>query len=194
MNELATLLYGPDVAATLVPRIDALIQEYTLRIRRELEKHPPAPIDQKTALLITYGDQVTDNNETPLHTLAEFLDAHARGVVSGVHILPFYPFSSDDGFSVMDYYAVDPKLGTWADVARVGEHFNLMFDAVINHASAQGDWFSGFLRDDARLFYRRGRGPRPVAGDSPAGAATFDKCRDSVGHETRVDDIQRRPN
>jgi hypothetical protein len=82
------------------------------------------------------------------NTLAAFLDAHAPEILTGVHILPFYPYSSDDGFSVMDYYAVDPGLGTWDDVARVGAHFDLMFDAVINHASAQGTWFQKFLQDE----------------------------------------------
>jgi sucrose phosphorylase len=70
-------------------------------------------------------------------------------VVSGIHILPFYPWSSDDGFSVKDYRAVDPALGGWRDVERLGHSFRLMFDGVINHASAQGTWFQSFLRDEA---------------------------------------------
>ncbi|MCC7162287.1 MAG: sugar phosphorylase [Anaerolineae bacterium] len=148
MKELLNLLYGGAAAEELEPRIDALLREYAPRIQDAVRKHPPPPIDQKTALLITYGDQVTSENATPLRTLGEFLDAQARDILSGVHILPFYPFSSDDGFSVKEYYAVDERLGTWDDVARVGEHFDLMFDAVINHVSAQGEWFQGFLRDD----------------------------------------------
>jgi sucrose phosphorylase len=125
------------------------MQSYAPRIDAA-SRVPPAPVDQKTALLITYGDQVTTAGASPLRTLAEFLDAHAQGTVSGVHLLPFYPFTSDDGFSVTDYYAVDPRLGTWEDVARVGEHFDLMFDAVINHVSAQSAWFEGFRGDDPR--------------------------------------------
>jgi sucrose phosphorylase len=70
------------------------------------------------------------------------------GVVSGIHILPFYPSSSDDGFSVMDYRAVDPALGTWQDIERMGESFQLMFDCVINHTSVQGEWFQAFLKDE----------------------------------------------
>jgi sucrose phosphorylase len=56
-------------------------------------------------------------------------------VVNGVHLLPFYPYSSDDGFSVIDYKQVNPALGVWDDVARVGQNF-LMFGSVINHISA----------------------------------------------------------
>src|SRR5262249_24314943 len=72
----------------------------------------------------------------------------AAGAVSGVHILPFYPSTSDDGFSVADYRAVDPELGTWDDVCRLGRRFDLMFDGVFNHVSAHSEWFQSFLRDD----------------------------------------------
>ncbi len=63
-----------------------------------------------------------------------------------VHILPFYPYSSDDGFSVIDYREVDPALGSWQDIARIGADCGLIFDAVINHVSRQSAWFQGFLR------------------------------------------------
>jgi glycosidase len=86
----------------------------------------------------------------PLKVLAEFSRAHLAGLVSGIHILPFYPSTSDDGFSVQDYRAVDPALGDWDDVAELGRDFRLMFDAVINHISAGSDWFRGFLAGDPR--------------------------------------------
>lgn len=105
-------------------------------------------LTQHDALLITYGDQVQAPASAPLRTLAAFCRRYLRGVVSGVHILPFYPSSSDDGFAVMDYRSVDPALGTWDDVADLGQDFRLMFDAVINHASSRGAWFRGFLQDD----------------------------------------------
>jgi glycosidase len=102
------------------------------------------------SILITYGDQLHDADQPPLRTLAEFCDTHLRGVVDGIHLLPFYPYSSDDGFSVIDYKQVNPALGTWDDVARVNQHFHLMFDGVINHISAQSEWFAAFLRDDPK--------------------------------------------
>ncbi len=102
------------------------------------------------AILITYGDQLREPDRAPLRTLADFCNQHLRGVVSGVHILPFYPYSSDDGFSVLDYRQVDPALGDWGDVTRLRQHFRLMFDGVINHVSAQSEWFTAFLRDDAK--------------------------------------------
>jgi sucrose phosphorylase len=91
---------------------------------------------------------VRAEGEVPLHTLPEFCEAHLREAVSGVHILPHFPFTSDDGYSVTDYFKVNPDLGGWEDVARLGESFELMFDAVFNHMSAQGEWFQKFLADD----------------------------------------------
>ncbi len=70
-------------------------------------------------------------------------------MVSGVHILPFFPWSSDDGFAVVDYRRVAPEYGDWDDVARLGKHFRLMFDAVINHISTRSEWFQAFLRGEA---------------------------------------------
>ncbi len=99
-------------------------------------------------MLITYGDQVQASGRAHLQTLAEFCETHLRGVVSGIHILPFYSWSSDDGFSVKDYRAVDPALGGWSDIERLCKSFRLMFDGVINHASVQGEWFQKFLRDE----------------------------------------------
>ncbi|MEO0779537.1 MAG: alpha-amylase family glycosyl hydrolase, partial [Bacteroidota bacterium] len=68
--------------------------------------------------------------------------------INSVHLLPFYPYSSDDGFSVVDYYRVNPELGTWEDIQQLSEDYQLMFDAVINHISQASDWFQGFLAGD----------------------------------------------
>ncbi|MDP1546173.1 MAG: alpha-amylase family glycosyl hydrolase [Anaerolineales bacterium] len=139
-----TELYGAERTAEIHDRLLMLIERYRGRI--------PQPVDpsltEKDSLLITYGDQVRENKKAHLQTLSEFCEAHLRDVVSGVHILPFYPWSSDDGFSVKDYRAVDPDLGAWQDVEELGKSFRLMFDGVINHASAQGEWFQKFLCDE----------------------------------------------
>ena len=107
-------------------------------------------LSQRDALLITYVDQVSEAGEPPLSTLAEFCARHLKGIVSGIHLLPFYPWSSDDGFSVKDFVAVEPSYGSWKDIAQLGADFELMFDAVFNHVSAQGEWFQRFLADDPR--------------------------------------------
>jgi glucosylglycerate phosphorylase len=147
-----TFLYGPAVAGPVEDRLRQLLRAHLPeRPRSAAEtRRRVLPLTQRDSLLITYGDQVHEPDEAPLHTLGEFLEEHAAGAVSGVHVLPFYPSSSDDGFSVIDYRTVDPALGTWDDVCRLGRRFDLMFDAVFNHVSARSEWFQGFLRDDPR--------------------------------------------
>lgn len=148
---LLTRLYG-DEAETVHTRLLLILAAHRgSPPRPRAAGLPLAPAD---ALLITYGDQLTRRAaagqpaEPPLHTLAEFCAATLPGLVSGVHLLPFYPSSSDDGFSVVDYRAVDPALGGWDDVARFAPRYRLMFDAVINHLSAQSAWFRAFLSGD----------------------------------------------
>ena len=100
---------------------------------------------EKTSLLITYADSLLRENEVPLQTLHTFLNTHLKDGLSGVHLLPFFPFSSDDGFSVMDYYEVREDLGTWNDIRDIGCDFDIMSDMVLNHASAKGTWFQKYL-------------------------------------------------
>ena len=104
---------------------------------------------ERDALLITYGDSVIDGVHKPLALLHDFLKRHMKGVVNGVHILPFFPWTSDDGFAVTDYRKVDGKLGDWADITRIGQDFHLMSDLVLNHVSSQSGWFNEFLQDHA---------------------------------------------
>jgi glycosidase len=141
---LLARIYGADLACQVDSRLQTLIQRYRGQIL------PPAEpcLSERDAILITYGDQVQRAGKPHLQTLADFCEAHLNGMVSGIHILPFYPWSSDDGFSVMDYRLVDPALGDWGDVERLGRSFRLMVDGVVNHASVQGAWFQAFLRDE----------------------------------------------
>ena len=138
-----TYLYGDEAAASLLGRVEALLEAYHARIPAQ-----EAALSERDSILITYGDQVQTSNEKPLQTLHTFCNQYIRDIVSGIHILPFYPWTSDDGFSVKDYRQVDPALGEWQDVAAMHDHFRLMFDLVINHISSQSDWFQGFLNDD----------------------------------------------
>jgi sucrose phosphorylase len=103
--------------------------------------------DQRDALVITYGDSILREGEAPLQTLKGWLDRHADGMLTGVHILPFYPWSSDDGFAVIDYLQVNDKLGSWEDVLAIGAKYTLMADLVINHCSGSSEWFRNFLQD-----------------------------------------------
>ena len=146
VHPLLVQLYGEQTGTALVGQIAALVDGYSDRL--------PAPcatmLDQRDAVLITYADQVQAAGMPPLRVLSEFCDAHCAGLVSTIHILPFYPWSSDDGFSVIDYRRVDPRFGGWADVNALSNRFRLMFDAVINHISVRSAWFEGMLHGDAR--------------------------------------------
>lgn len=102
------------------------------------------------ALIITYADQIHAPGECPLVTLRKFLTEYAP-FVSNLHLLPFYPYTSDDGFGVVDYLAVRDDVGSWQDVENLAEDVSLMFDAVINHVSASSPWIRGFLDGDERF-------------------------------------------
>ncbi len=100
---------------------------------------------ERDAVLITYGDSIIDDSHPPLEILDDFLTRYMTDTVSGVHILPFFPFSSDDGFAVIDYTEVNSKLGTWGHIRHIAKSFKLMSDLVLNHASSQHTWFFQFL-------------------------------------------------
>ena len=104
---------------------------------------------QSDVVLITYADQVRAEGRTPLRAQLDFLLDHTLDeVIQCVHLLPFCPYTSDDGFSVVDYLAVDPESGTWDDIANLGDSFDLMFDLVLNHASQKHEWFQRYLNGD----------------------------------------------
>jgi sucrose phosphorylase len=111
--------------------------------------------DETHSLVITYGDSVLQEGTKPLQTLKRFLDKYLRSSISGVHILPFYPFTSDDGFSVMDYSSVNESLGDWNHINTIANDYALMADLVINHCSARSLWFENFTkgRDPGRGFF-----------------------------------------
>ncbi len=106
--------------------------------------------NEKDTVLITYGDSIKNNNERPLQTLKSFLDTNLKEELSVVHILPFFPYSSDDGFSVIDFRKVNPELGDWNDVKNLTRNFDLMADLVINHASSKSEWFRNFLKQNGK--------------------------------------------
>ena len=138
-------IYSRRDAISCLGGIEKLVEHYRERINSF-----PYTQTEKDVILIAYGDHITDQAEKPLATLKKFLDKFCQNKINSVHILPFYPWSSDDGFSVIDYTAVDPELGTWEDVSAIGEDFRIMCDAVVNHISAESNWFKKYLENDPR--------------------------------------------
>jgi sucrose phosphorylase len=99
---------------------------------------------ERDCMVITYGNSIRDGQHKPLDLLRDFLTRHLKGVINGVHILPFFPFTSDDGFAVTDYRTVNPTLGDWPDIQRIAKQFKLMSDLVLNHVSSQSTWFNEY--------------------------------------------------
>jgi len=133
-----------DISRRLVERLEQFLHSSATQPPSVGQEKP----SEKTAVLITYADQITEPGIAPLRTLTDIAHRLLRGRITDLHILPFFPYSSDDGFSVIDYEAVDPALGTWDDIHHLAERFGLMLDLVINHISSQSRWFQGFLRDE----------------------------------------------
>lgn len=103
---------------------------------------------EEDVILITYADSVIKDNQPPLQSLKVFLDDNIKGAINSVHILPFFPYSSDDGFSVIDYSAVNESVGEWSDIESISSQYHLMADLVINHCSSQSAWFNNFIKGD----------------------------------------------
>lgn len=110
ISDRLIFLYGDEVARDVLPRLARLMNQYAETIRTT---PPPraGELTERDIMLITYPDQVREANALPLETLEKFLSQHVSNLISDVHLLPFYPSSSDDGFSVEDYRTVDPAFG-----------------------------------------------------------------------------------
>lgn len=142
LQQILAGVYSPAQLKELLPNLIRLADNF------KTPENPKGWVSQKDAMLITYGDSIKDGEQAPLQTLHEFLNKNVNSALSAVHILPFYPYTSDDGFSVTDYWKINPELGNWQDVQSLSSDFDLMFDGVINHISAKSDWFQGYLKGE----------------------------------------------
>ena len=155
-KSILSFLYSRETAEKTLPELLAIIGGYkpkTQSVKSDL------PFTHKDAFLITYGDMLSSDSgaakpETGLARLRRFLEKRNNGSFSYLHILPFHPYSSDDGFSVIDYREIDSRFGSWDDIERFKSltanngKLKLAFDFVVNHGSVQSGWFKGFLKND----------------------------------------------
>ncbi len=144
MESRLRFIYKEQYSQTILNQLTKIISGYNLQVK-SLPKW-----DEKDVVLITYGDSIKAKNELPLRTLKSFLKTNLKEQLSVIHILPFFPYSSDDGFSVIDFRKVNPRLGDWEDIEALNQDFDLMVDLVINHASSQGKWFQNFLKQKGK--------------------------------------------
>ncbi|NCX67766.1 MAG: alpha-amylase [Betaproteobacteria bacterium] len=103
--------------------------------------------DESDVALITYLDTFYNNDEKNIQTLEQVLNTYLQDNVSIIHLLPFFPYSSDDGFAVIDYLKIKKGLATWSDIKKLSLKYKIMADLVINHCSSQSEWFQQFLNN-----------------------------------------------
>jgi sucrose phosphorylase len=135
-------LYGDDRAPAIRQHILRMLQTHR-QLRTRSVKQPYW--SHRDIVLITYGDSIHTPHRTPLQTLGAFLNRHLPDAFSMLHLLPIFPYSSDDGFSVTDFRAVNPELGNWEDVAALESCYDLVIDLVLNHCSRENLWFIDFI-------------------------------------------------
>jgi len=141
-------LYGKDKAQNIFKKINELIGRYQKNSTSKITKADF--LNEKDVVLITYGDNIQATNKNPLQSLFKFSDEYLDRAINIIHILPFYPYSSDGGFSVIDYKKVNPALGDWKDIEDISQKFNLMFDLVANHISPKSVWFKEYLKGNPK--------------------------------------------
>ena len=151
-----SFIYGEAVAKAYMPELERILCVYYAHkslemIEKEKDFVHQERFTEKDVIIITYGDLLKGKDRSPLATLAKFCDTYLEGTINTLHILPFFPYSSDRGFSIVDFESVDPNLGTWADIEDLESRYQLMFDGVINHMSSKSRWFQEFL--NGNMYY-----------------------------------------
>ncbi len=141
IKSLISLVYGDSFSEM---QLESLSEKISSAANVISEKRK-SDWDEKDVVLITYADQFYNEGENALPVFTRFYNKWLSRSFSHVHLLPFYPWSSDDGFSVIDYHDVAPETGTWQDVAELKQFTSLMFDFVCNHMSAKSQWFAHYL-------------------------------------------------
>ncbi len=130
---------------------DQLVNKTLFIMEISTDHSPPKNLGnlwtEKDSILISYADSIIENDKPPLQTLSHFLHQHVSQTINSLHILPFFPYSSDDGFAVIDFKEVNPELGDWDDVQAIANDYRLMSDLVVNHCSSEHRWFKNFLQN-----------------------------------------------
>ena len=139
----------PEQADEVHAKLQNIIEDFKKRNPTKARGNQPL-FNEKDAILICYADHAQEKGVKTFKTMRKFLRKYAQGIINKVHFLPFYPWSSDDGFSVKDYYKVKEQYGDWKDLKPIAKDFGLMFDCVANHMSVQSKWFRKFLAGDKK--------------------------------------------
>ena len=142
-------IYKGNLDTDAINQLSKNLFEYVVASEQNLPKHitePGTAWSESTSVLITYADTIADKNNLPIKSIHNFMKSYCSDIFDIVHILPFFPSSSDKGFAVMDYYAIYHRFGNWEDILNISKDFGVMADVVINHGSSKGQWFKNFIR------------------------------------------------
>ncbi|NIZ19166.1 sugar phosphorylase [Entomospira culicis] len=143
LMEKLCFIYPQKTASNLQSMLEEHLAQWD-----NLTIHKSEAISEKNIYLIAYADSIYTKDESPFLTLNRFLEDQTANTISDIHLLPFFPFTSDDGFSVVDYLAINPAYGNWHDLQTLGKRYRLMFDFVVNHISQSSDWLKGYLAEE----------------------------------------------
>lgn len=145
INKRLNMLYTKEQSKALLVKLQERLNHYQEALAKTNFK---PKWDEQDVVLISYGDTITSKDEeASLRCLKDFSDTWLKDVFSVIHLLPIFPYTSDDGFSVADYRAIRSDLGDWKDVNALSENFELMFDFVLNHCSRVSLYFADFRGD-----------------------------------------------
>lgn len=138
-------IYKDEYKESFFEQFQKLITDWEEKDSKKVES-----LSEKNSYLITYGDSFYEENKPTLDTLHTFLKSFVKGSITDVHLLPMFPYTSDDGFSVVDYRQINLQFGDWKQIEELADDYRLMFDFVANHVSKSSEWFKGYLLDDPK--------------------------------------------
>ena len=141
-REQLQIIY-PEQYETVLAQVEELVASYVGE-----QPTVTAGWSERDSFLITYGDSLQNQTDKPLKVLHNFLKQRVGSALSFVHLLPFCPFTSDDGFSVVDYRQINPALGDWQDVETMAQDYRMCYDAVVNHCSKSSVYMKGYAAGD----------------------------------------------
>ena len=147
MKKLISELYGKKLSKEICKKIDKIINKYK---NKSILVKQRQPISENDVALICYADNIYLENRPTLQIMNIFFEKYLSNLISYIHFLPFYPYSSDDGFAVQDFFTIKSDYGDWTDIQKTGKIFNLIFDAVINHISSKHEWFQEYLKSNPK--------------------------------------------
>ena len=142
-------IYADVLEKKHIKQLSSSLLEHVIETQNDMPLHITEDGEswsQNTIVMITYADTIEDKNSLPINSINKFLKTYCADTFEIVHILPFFPSSSDKGFSVKDYYSVYHQFGQWNDILRISKEFGVMADVVINHGSSESLWFKNFIK------------------------------------------------